>query len=312
MGVRAGQTQTRRHPAPGKSAAENKCVAPNAADMSVTVSTGLLAPSAESQESQVAGDEPEVAPLIAARPARIAALLAVPLLWGSFTPVLKVLLKNKNHPPALLTNLLSHTIGAFMLSNLWLLQSITQNSCPAAEPKARPRSLRASAELGLYLFFGQLTQLLGLKNTSATTNAILVQASVIVVPLLDRSDGGLRWGTWARVARRLIPSTLALFGVVLLTLGPDASLAASVAEEDWRGIMFSLTSAACYALHTVRLSAYGDVEPTAQVSPGPGPPCPPPHTARSLNQLPGAAELARRPPAATCAGGRASPLQRAA
>jgi drug/metabolite transporter (DMT)-like permease len=244
----------------------------------MSVATSLLSPSVESQESQVADDEPEVAPpLIPVRPARIAALLAVPLLWGTFTPVLKVLLKDKNHPPALLTNLLSHSIGAIMLSNLWLLQSITLSSCPAAEPKSRQQSVRASAELGLYLFFGQLTQLLGLKSTSVTTNAILVQASVIVVPLLDRSGGDMRRSTWGRLMRRLIPSTLALLGVVLLTIGPDASLVASVAsvvtvaEEDWKGIAFSLVSAACYALHTVRLSAYGDVEPTAQASPPPLP-----------------------------------------
>ena len=48
----------------------------------------------------------------------------------------------------------------------------------------------------------------------------------------------------AIVAARLLPSLIALGGV----------------------IVFSLVSAVCYAIHTMRLSEYADVDPTAQAS----------------------------------------------
>ena len=46
---------------------------------------------------------------------RILALASVPVLWGSFTPSMKLLLAIKHPPPALLTTLASHTVGAFVL-----------------------------------------------------------------------------------------------------------------------------------------------------------------------------------------------------
>mmetsp|Transcript_6696 Transcript_6696/g.20262 ORF Transcript_6696/g.20262 Transcript_6696/m.20262 type:complete len:320 (-) Transcript_6696:324-1283(-) len=196
-------------------------------------------------------------------PGRIFALLAVPLLWGSFTPSMKLVLNDKHQPPSLLTNLLSHVIGSAVLVVFWLIQFSMKSR---SERMPKMESIRASAELGLYLFFGQLTQLVGLKGTSATTNAILVQASVIVVPLIDTIGWGGSGSPGVRILLRLLPSVLALFGVVLLTVTPGTSLVGSVTEDDWLGIAFSLVSAVCYAMHTLRLSAYGDVEATTQAA----------------------------------------------
>lgn len=203
---------------------------------------------------------------------RIAALVSVPLLWGSYTPALKLLLNQRHAPPAVLTNLASHVVGFLVLSAIGALQRCR---CAAAagssegdqdEPREPPpwsRKVRASVELGVYLFFGQLTQLLGLVGTSAMSNAILVQASVVVVPLLDppRDAGGGR--VRSRLAR-LLPSVLALAGVALITSAPADDDEGDGSEDTWVGIGLSLASAAFYALHTLRLTHFGDVDATTQ------------------------------------------------
>ena len=197
---------------------------------------------------------------------RWAALLSVPLLWGSFTPTMKLLLNVRRPPPALVTNLASHLVGALTLCIITLLHRPPPH-CLGSTPQERRRTLRASVELGVYLFFGQLTQLLRLQSTSATVNAVLVQASVVIVPLCDSAEASSRKASrLAVVAARLLPSLLALGGVIVLTSAPSAEGAGASADDATVGVVPSLCSAVCYALHTTRLSEYADVDPSAQAS----------------------------------------------
>lgn len=136
---------------------------------------------------------------------RIVALIAVPALWGSYTPALKMLLDGRNVPPAVVTNLASHVVGFLSLLFLWYLQP--GGAKLPEDPAERRRAMHASLELGTYLFFGQLTQLLGLAGTSATTNAVLVQSSVVIIPLLDSAGfESRRWRTPSGFAIRMLPS----------------------------------------------------------------------------------------------------------
>ena len=202
---------------------------------------------------------------------RIIALVSVPLLWGSYTPALKLLLTRRNAPPAILTNLVSHFVGFVSLLVILLVQRCS-GAC--ADDAAAPhrasweRTLRASLELGVYLFFGQLTQLVGLGGTSATINAILVQSSVVVVPLLDGGSSSSSSRRPLRVAAQLLPSFLAFGGVALITGVASAADGEAADDADSAntslGIGLSLASAAFYALHTLRLSHYGDVDATVQ------------------------------------------------
>ncbi len=123
-----------------------------------------------------------------------AALVSVPILWGTYTPVAKILLLEAN-APATLSNFATHGVGAISLLSLLALQRARGKA--AAKTCSRGRTLRASLELGTYLWLGQLLQLLGLASTSATINALLVQASVIFVPLLERSNGPRSLARWA-------------------------------------------------------------------------------------------------------------------
>ena len=137
----------------------------------------------------------------------------------------------------------------------------------------------------------------GLQNTTASINAILVQASVVIVPLLEAAPPNMGSRAAATLAR-LLPSALALGGVVLLTVAPSEG---QRQEDPTMGILMSLSSAgparpcvppipqlpprravlrkrqrtasltcahraACYALHTIRLSEYGDVDATVQAA----------------------------------------------
>lgn len=204
------------------------------------------------------------------RPSRLrwAALLSVPMLWGSFTPTMKLLLNVHRPPPALVTNLCSHVVGAVTLCIITLVTRPPPH-CLGSTARERRRMLRASLELGVYLFFGQLTQLLGLQGTTATVNAVLVQASVVIVPLFDTAEAPVRKASrLAIVAARLLPSLIALGGVIVLTSAPSAEGAGTALKQDevTLGIVYSLISAVCYAMHTMRLSEYADVDATAQAS----------------------------------------------
>jgi drug/metabolite transporter (DMT)-like permease len=217
---------------------------------------------------------------------RHVALLSVPILWGTFTPSMKLLLDRRHAPPVILTNLLSHAAGTVALSVLWLCEAASRRRClpdeVALEAPTGKRMALASCELGVYLFFGQLTQLLGLSGTSATTNAILVQSSVVLVPVIEEARSTL---PAAGRLHRLLPSLLALLGIVTITAAPTLLAAAAaaappppppppaaVADDDAAegqsafGVACSLASACFYSLHTLRLSEYGDVDATVQAT----------------------------------------------
>ena len=130
-----------------------------------------------------------VAPGAKARPPlrAVGALVSVPVLWGTYAPVAKTLLLETN-APATLSNFVTHGVGALSLLSLLCLSRATRGKAAKIDSAVRGRTTRASFELGSYLWLGQLLQLLGLASTSVTINALLVQASVIFVPLLEQSQ----------------------------------------------------------------------------------------------------------------------------
>ena len=177
------------------------------------------------------------------------ALLTVPLLWGTFAPALKLLLNSKAPPPPLAINLVSHGVATLALM-LLLKKTRTQWS---------KSDINGSLELGFYLFCGQMTQLLGLNGTKATTNAIFVQSAVIIVPAIELVPEIRRTNFTLKVVRNLIPSFIALFGIVLVTTTADDD----GDGDTFEGVAYSLVAAFFYALHTIRVSAI-DTDPDKQ------------------------------------------------
>ena len=80
------------------------------------------------------------------------------------------------------------------------------------------------------------------------------------MPMLDTAGtgGSRRKRTALNLCTRLLPSLIALGGVALITAAPSAD-AGEAAENTPMGLAFSLASASFYAMHTLRLSDYGDV-----------------------------------------------------
>ena len=211
-----------------------------------------------------------------------AVLLSVPIFWGTFAPVMKLLLDHHRPPPILLLNLVSHVVGLMALCLLWTMEAVWRRRCfPAHDTLKDEAAYRytalASFELGVYLFLGQLAQLAGLRGTSATTNAILVQSSVVVIPIIDEYRS--RLPSHGRT-HRLMPSLVALAGVVILSGAPPfmnvkpqemhdpaVIVESREASHDYTmGVFFSLVSASCYAAHTLRISDYDDMDVTVQAT----------------------------------------------
>ena len=78
---------------------------------------------------------------------RWVALLSVPMLWGSFTPTMKLLLAVHRPPPALVTNLCSHVVGAVTLCIITLVTRPPPH-CLGTTTRERRRMLRAPGRNG--------------------------------------------------------------------------------------------------------------------------------------------------------------------
>lgn len=194
------------------------------------------------------------------------ALIAVPVLWATFPPVTKLVLGDKHSTPILVTSLLSHAFGTLSLCLLWAVRS-RPDMCT-------PRVAIASAELGAYLFMGQWLQaaglagLAGLAGVSATTSAVLVQSSVVLSPFVRRMPSpasphasAVSHVSKAAAPMRHLPNLLSILGIaIILFYRPDGTSS----SIDPACVACSLLSALFYALHTIRTSAYSDVDATAQ------------------------------------------------
>jgi drug/metabolite transporter (DMT)-like permease len=227
-----------------------------------------------------------------------AALVSVPITWGTFTPALK-LLQEDSSPPAALLNVGVHGVGAVALLGLFAFQTASRptqdplpmNEVTTIEPQSvdaqgdankRMRAVRASVELGLLLFLGQILWIVGLEGISATESAVLVESAVVLVPLFVRRPPDVPvWKHWG-------PSVIAMLGISLLVgIGGEPAVAepllsgnpqigdassslaaatfdASTAAEAPMAVAISFLAAASFAGHTTRTGEYDDVGSTTQ------------------------------------------------
>ena len=119
---------------------------------------------------------------------RVAVLAAVPVAWGTYSPVVRVAFGLEHAPPAPLLSLMfsAVSLGGLVLSDA-LLQST--RSPARAKPSSSPGdlfgggTLRAGLELGMWLFLGSNIQLQGLARTDAARAGFIVQLTTVLVPL---------------------------------------------------------------------------------------------------------------------------------
>lgn len=195
-------------------------------------------------------------------PTNLNALLLVPVVWGSYSPVVKSIYNNVDliPPPVLVFNLSSYLVS---LSTLLLVSIITTKFGEELQQKEDQEltgnEARIGAELGMYLFIGSTLQVFGIQQVSAMKAAVLVQCTTIVVPLLESllTSTKLSTNIWSACL-------IALFGILLISIDDplglvsrylsDGSFDPSTAFE--KADLFILGATLFYSMHVVRLSRF--------------------------------------------------------
>jgi len=111
---------------------------------------------------------------------RIARLLTVPLAWSTYSPVVKAAYAVPHAPNPLVLL----TFFQFVSYSALLLLGVVTARMRAGASSDNP-SLRAGAEIGLWLFLGKVLQMLGLQRTEAARAGFFIELSVLLVPLTE-------------------------------------------------------------------------------------------------------------------------------
>jgi len=184
--------------------------------------------------------------------ARIAALVAVPIAWGTYSPAVEFAYALPHTPPP---QALSFAFVAVSAASLQLASALAPPEQPLeptddAEPPDDALRLRAGAELGLWLFLGSNIQLLGLQLTDAARAGFIVQLTTVLVPLAE-----------ALLLRRALPPRL-WAAVAAATAGiAQISVLGGAASGDPRGDALVAASAVMYTAHVVRLGEFAAALP---------------------------------------------------
>ena len=186
--------------------------------------------------------------------ARIAALIAVPIAWGTYSPAVEFAYALPHTPPPQALSFAFVAVSAASLQLASALAPPEQPLEPTDENSDAPPDdalrLRAGAELGLWLFLGSNIQLLGLQLTDAARAGFIVQLTTVLVPLAE-----------ALVLRRALPPRL-WAAVAAATAGiAQISVLGGAASGDPRGDALVAASAVMYTAHVVRLGEFAAALP---------------------------------------------------
>ena len=115
-------------------------------------------------------------------------LNTVPIVWGTYGVAIKSLYALDAPPPEVSLTFANYVVSALAVSAASLAFGRPAADSPAdASAAAPPAGLtaRAGAELGGYLFLASTLQVFGMRYTSATRGAFLVQLTTVFTPLLE-------------------------------------------------------------------------------------------------------------------------------
>jgi len=179
------------------------------------------------------------------------ALSLVPIIWGTYSPIIRFVYQLDTPPPSPLLNFFFYVAS---VTTLLVTNTIKQQPLLPSR-----QTMTAGFELGLWLFLGSTLQLMGLKFTTGSQAAIIVQLTTVFVPLLEAGFFGkkLSKNLWTGVA-------LAFTGAALVATdqatnnGLDGSSLLQMAKGD----ALVLAAAIMYSTHVLRLDTYAkQVEP---------------------------------------------------
>lgn len=156
----------------------------------------------------------------------IGVLVSVPVVWGTYAPVVRYVYELPVPPPGIV-----FSAGYYVVAFATL----------AFAAKGRPMAEAAGLELGGYLFLGNAAQVVGLQSTSADSAAFLIQLTTIIVPALEA------WTKGRIAAHTAQACALAFAGVAVICAGDLAPA---------RGDALIVLAALFYSLHVLRLGAF--------------------------------------------------------
>lgn len=160
----------------------------------------------------------------------------MPVVWGTYAPVVRYVYERPVPPPGILFSAAYYVVA---LSTLLAVKAALRPTSTSSV------SERAGAELGAYLFLGNVAQVLGLQTTSADAAAFLVQLTTIFVPALEAAttQGSLP-------ARTRNACGLAFLGVAVIC-GGDVGDSFSAT-----GDALVVLAAIFYSFHVLRLGEF--------------------------------------------------------
>ena len=183
---------------------------------------------------------------------RVAALVTVPVVWGTYAPAVRYVFQQPVPPPGVVFSAAYYVVALAVIASATAVRRRGDLGPAAASSSRAPDA--AGAELGGYLFLGNCAQVVGLESTTADTAAFLVQLTTIFVPVLE---GVLN--PRDKVSGRTVRACLLAFAGVLV-LFSDAFLEG--AAGSLRGDALIVLAAVFYSLHVLRLGAIvQDVDP---------------------------------------------------
>jgi len=204
---------------------------------------------------QVVNDAPDkVDGWLASKTPRVAALLAVPLAWGTYGPAVELAFQQPHGPPP---SVLSFAFCIVSTLSLTLARTLPLGKGDEADSSEEEdassvdgETLRAGAELGLWIFLASTVQLFGLQATTAARAGFIVQLTTVIVPLAETVLLGRRLST-----QLLSACAIAFAGTAIISLG-DTNAASATAEATFRGDALIGVSALLYSAHVVRLGEF--------------------------------------------------------
>jgi len=116
------------------------------------------------------------------------------------------------------------------------------------------RWFRGGLELGLYVFLGNVAQVIGLEYTPAARAAFLVQLQTVFIPLLSdffARIGFLEPGSSQLNSQTLITSGMAFLGVFLLSQDKTSTV-----PSNWLGDSLEVLAAFTFSVYVLRLDRY--------------------------------------------------------
>jgi len=184
----------------------------------------------------------------------------VPVVWGTYGPVVKLLYEID--PP--IPGLVFSTAYFFVASVSAFTLLATSNEEKSRIEERSLISVIAGIELGAYLFGGNTLQVIGLTTVPSQRAGFLVQTTTILVPILQ----ALSTGKSSNVpVRTWIACTLAIAGITVMGIDDFDFHQMQSLDVRWpsSGDVLILAAALLYSLHVVRLDRWASEVPPLQL-----------------------------------------------